>query len=327
MTAVMNTVRGQQTGLGVAVLSAAAFGTSGSFATALIQSGWTPAAAVTTRIAVAAAVLTIPCLVILRGRYLALALAWRNITGYGVVAVAGAQLCYFNAVQRLSVGVALLLEYLGILLVVGWLWLRHGHRPRRLTVVGAGAAIVGLALVLDVTGSHHLDPIGVLWGLGAAVGLAVYFVLSAEADTGLPPIAIAWAGMAVGSICLAALGFAGALRMHAPRHDVLFLHHRTSWLVPVLGLSLIAAVFAYAVGITAARTLGAKLASFVGLSEVLFAVLFAWLLLGQLPGLIQLVGGVFIVGGVALVHIDELRTTSPAVSSPDPVHPYAVSDV
>jgi drug/metabolite transporter (DMT)-like permease len=323
----MNTVRGQQTGLGVAVLSAAAFGTSGSFATALIQSGWTPAAAVTTRIAVAAAVLTIPCLVILRGRYLALALAWRNITGYGVVAVAGAQLCYFNAVQRLSVGVALLLEYLGILLVVGWLWLRHGHRPSRLTVVGAGAAIVGLALVLDVTGSHHLDPIGVLWGLGAAVGLAVYFVLSAKADIGLPPIAMAWAGMAVGSVCLAALGFAGALRMHAPRHGVLFLHHRTSWLVPVLGLSLIAAVFAYAVGITAARTLGAKLASFVGLSEVLFAVLFAWLLLGQLPGVIQLVGGVFIVGGVALVHIDELRTTSPTVPSPDPVHPYAVSDV
>jgi drug/metabolite transporter (DMT)-like permease len=323
----MNTVRGQQTGLGVAVLSAAAFGTSGSFATALIQSGWTPAAAVTTRIAVAAAVLTIPCLVILRGRYLALALAWRNITGYGVVAVAGAQLCYFNAVQRLSVGVALLLEYLGILLVVGWLWLRHGHRPRRLTVVGAGAAIVGLALVLDVTGSHHLDPIGVLWGLGAAVGLAVYFVLSAKADIGLPPIAMAWAGMAVGSVCLAALGFAGALRMHAPRHGVLFLHHRTSWLVPVLGLSLIAAVFAYAVGITAARTLGATLASFVGLSEVLFAVLFAWLLLGQLPGVIQLVGGVFIVGGVALVHIDELRTTSPTVPSPDPVHPYAVSDV
>ncbi|MCW2491186.1 MAG: protein of unknown function transrane [Frankiales bacterium] len=166
-----------------------------------------------------------------------------------------------------------------------------------------------------------------LWGLGAAVGLAVYFVLSAKADIGLPPIAMAWAGMAVGSVCLAALGFAGALRMHAPRHGVLFLHHRTSWLVPVLGLSLIAAVFAYAVGITAARTLGAKLASFVGLSEVLFAVLFAWLLLGQLPGLIQLVGGVFIVGGVALVHIDELRTTSPTVPSPDPVHPYAVSDV
>ena len=81
---------------------------------------------------------------------------------------------------------------------------------------------------------------------------------------------------------------------------------RTSWLVPVLGLSLVAAAFAYVAGIAAARLLGAKLASFVGLTEVLFAVLFAWLLLGQLPGRMQLLGGVFIIGGVTLVRIDEL---------------------
>ena len=59
-------------------------------------------------------------------------------------------------------------------------------------------------------------------------------------------------------------------------------------------------------GSTAARRLGARLASFVGLTEVLFAVLFAWLLLDQLPARIQLVGGVLIVAGIALVRIDEL---------------------
>ncbi|MDQ1739457.1 MAG: hypothetical protein QOE53_1109 [Pseudonocardiales bacterium] len=304
----MQIATGQRASLGAALLSAAAFGTSGVFATALIGSGWSPAAAVTARLLVAAAVLTIPVLIVLRGRFGALVREGRSIAGYGVVAVAGAQLCYFNAVARLSVGVALLLEYLGILLVVGWLWLRHGRRPRRLTVAGGGAAIVGLALVLNVTGSHHLDPIGVLWGLGAAVGLAVYFVVSAQADTGLRPMVMAWAGMAVGSLCLMAIGVLGVLPIHATTRDVQFLHHRTSWLVPVLGISLVAAVFAYAAGINAARALGAKLAAFLGLSEVLFAVLFAWLLLGQLPGLSQLVGGAFIIGGVALVQWDEVRT-------------------
>jgi drug/metabolite transporter (DMT)-like permease len=297
----------QPTGLGTALLSAAAFGTSGAFATALIGSGWSPAAAVTARLLVAAAVLSVPALIVLRGRFGALAREGRSIAGYGVMAIAVAQLCYFNAVARLSVGVALLLEYLGILLVVGWLWLRHGHRPRRLTVAGAAAAILGLALVLEVTGSHRLDPIGVLWGLGAAVGLAVYFVVSAQADTALPPIAMAWAGMAVGSLCLVAVAILGVLPISANTDDVQFLHYRTSWLVPLLGISLVAAVFAYAAGITAARALGAKLASFIGLSEVLFAVLFAWLLLGQLPGPSQIVGGAFIVGGVALVQWDELR--------------------
>jgi drug/metabolite transporter (DMT)-like permease len=62
------------------------------------------------------------------------------------------------------------------------------------------------------------------------------------------------------------------------------------------------------VGIGAARRLGAKVASFVGLTEVLFAVLFAWLVLAELPSPVQLLGGLFIVAGVAMVRLDELRT-------------------
>jgi drug/metabolite transporter (DMT)-like permease len=313
----MTATSGSGAGLGLAVLSAATFGTSGSFATSLIDSGWSPAAAVTARIMIAAAVLTVPALLLLRGRYALVVASLRSVAVFGVLAVAGAQLCYFNAVEHLSVGVALLLEYLGVLLVVGWLWLRQGHRPRRLTVAGAAAAVIGLALVLDVTGRHHVDPVGVLWGLGAAVGLAAYFVLSAQEENALPPIAMAWSGMTVGALTLVALGLAGAVPIHANTHDVHFLSHRTSWLVPVLGLSLVAAVFAYAAGIRAARILGAKVASFVGLSEVLFAVLFAWLLLGQLPRGAQFVGGVFILGGVALVRVDELR--APVAELPVPV--------
>jgi len=57
----------------------------------------------------------------------------------------------------------------------------------------------------------------------------------------------------------------------------------------------------------AARSLGSKVASFVSLTEVLFAVIWAWLLLGELPGPIQLLGGLLIVGGVVLVRVDELR--------------------
>ncbi|HEV7208004.1 MAG TPA: DMT family transporter [Mycobacteriales bacterium] len=303
----MDTTRRRGAGLGLAVLSAATFGTSGSFATSLINAGWSPAAAVTARIVIAAVVLTVPALFVLRGRWALLVSTARNTLVYGLFAVAGAQLCFFNALSHLSVGVALLLEYLGVLLVVGWLWLRHGHRPRRLTTIGAAVSVVGLALVLDVTGSHHLDPIGVLWGLGAAVGLAVYFVLSAHDDEALPPIAMAWAGMVVGGLGLLALDLAGAFPVHASAGDVRFLHHQMSWLVPVLGLSLLAAVLAYATGIDAARLLGAKVASFVGLTEVLFAVVFAWLFLGQLPRGVQIFGGVFIIAGVALVRIDELR--------------------
>jgi drug/metabolite transporter (DMT)-like permease len=306
-------MRSQHTGLVLALASAATFSTSGSFAHSLIGAGWTPAAAVAARISVAAVVVAVPAVIAMRGQWSTLRRNAIGLAGYGLVAVVGAQLCFFNAVQHLSVGVALLLEYLGTVLVVGWMWLRHGQRPHRLTVIGSAVAVGGLALVLDLLGNNHLDPVGVLWGLGAAIGLAVYFVVSARADNPLPPIVVAGGGMAVGAVALLALGAAGALPMRATFGTVEFAGHRTSWVVPVLGLALVAAAFSYVAGIGAARRLGARLSSFVGLTEVIFAVLVAWWLLGELPTTLQLVGGAAIVVGVALVRADEGRG-APAVA-------------
>ncbi len=296
-------------GLALALLSAATFGASGSFARSLTDAGWSPAAAVAARIGVAALLLAVPVVVSLRGQWRLLRRKAGIVMVYGVLAVAGAQVCFFNAIQTLSVGVALLLEYLGTVLVVGWMWARHGHQPRRLTAAGAAVALLGLVLVLDLIGRSHLDLVGVLWGLGAAVGLAGYFVLSSDADNDLPPVVVAGAGMTVGAAALLGLGAFGALPMHASFGDVGFAGHRVSWLVPLAGLAVMSAAVAYVSGIAAARILGAKLSSFVGLTEVVFAVLFAWLLLGELLTAVQLLGGALIVAGIALVRIDDLRPT------------------
>jgi drug/metabolite transporter (DMT)-like permease len=301
------------TGLALAVLSSATFGTSGTFASSLIDAGWSPAAAVTARVAVAALLLTIPAVLQLRGRWGLLRRGASGVLAFGLIAVAGCQLFYFSAIQRMPVGVALLLEYLGAVLVVGWLWLRYGQRPRRLTIIGAVTAIGGLALVLDLTGATRIDPVGVMWALLAAVGLAIFFLLAAApGQEPVPPIVMAWGGMVIGAVALAVLGWAGAVPMTASTADVVFLGHQVSWVVPVIGLSLIAAVISYVAGIGATRRLGAKLASFVGMFEVLFAILFAWALLGQLPTVMQFAGGAFILAGVALVRADELRSPGPA---------------
>lgn len=301
---------GAGVGIGLGLVSAAAFGTSGTFGTSLIDSGWSPTSAVFARVCVAALVLTGPALVALRGRWALLRRRAGQTIAFGLVGVAACQVCYFNAIQRMPVGIALLLEYLGVVLIVLWLWARHGQRPRPLTVVGGIAALGGLALMLNLVGaggaSGGVNAVGVVWGLLAAVSLAVYFMLSASV-TGetLPPVVMTWGGMIVGALVLGGLGLAGALPLSFSSADVLLLGHRVSWLVSVLGLSVVAAALAYVTGVGAARRLGAKLGSFVGMAEILFAVLFAWVLLHQMPTGMQFAGGTLILAGVVLVRLDE----------------------
>ncbi|WP_305787109.1 EamA family transporter [Symbioplanes lichenis] len=333
-------------GLALALVSAATFGTSGSFARSLIDAGWSAEAAVTVRVGIAAVLLAVPALLALRARrprasaardtkkhdratndgekhdraasdpekHEPAAAGTRSRRGtlaaiglFGLLAVAGAQVAYFNAVRYLPVGVALLLEYSGIILVVLWMWVRHGDRPRRLTLAGSAAAAAGLVLVLDLAGGADLDPAGVAWGLVAAVGLATYFVVSSHVGPELPAVTLACGGMASGALILVLLGAVGILPLHASTGPVSFAGQQVSWLVPVAGLAVLAGAVSYVSGIGAARALGAALASFAGLTEVLFAVLFAWLLLGELPTLLQAVGGVFVLAGIALVRLDELR--------------------
>ena len=77
------------------------------------------------------------------------------------------------------------------------------------------------------------------------------------------------------------------------------------------GLGLVAAAIAYVTGIAASRRLGSRLASFVALLEVVAAVVFAWLLLDELPRGIQLVGGLLILVGVVVVKVGEKATVRP----------------
>lgn len=303
-------------GIALSLVSAATFGTSGSFASSLIEAGWTPGSAVTVRVITAALLLTGPAVLQLRGNGALLRRNTRTLTIYGIAAVAGAQFCFFMAVEHLSVAVALLLEYSGALLVVGYLWLSHGQRPGRATVAGAALAVAGLALVLELADSASLDLGGVLWGLGAATGLATYFVLSSSTEDALPPLVVAWGGLVIGGTALAAAGALGVLPLAAPRTDVTLLDTEVSWLVPITGLAVVAAAIAYVTGIVGARLLGAKVASFVGLTEVLFAVVFAWVLLDQSLGTQQLMGAALVVAGIALVRIDDLRSADlpPAVT-------------
>ena len=292
-------------GLALALASAAAFGTSGVFGKALIASGWSPGAVVLARIAVAAVVMLGPALWLMRGHWTAARRHGRVVLLYGVLAVAGAQLAFFTAVSYLSVGVALLIEYLAPVLLVGLAWAQSRRPPSRATALGVALALGGLVLVIDAFGGDgaQVNVPGVLWAVAAAVGLATYFAISARPLDGLPPVALAAGGLVVGAATLGLAGLLGVLEMVTATADISLAGRSLPWWVGIAEVSLVAAAFAYVAGIEGARRLGVTLASFVGLTEVLFAVGFAWVLLDEQPTVTQAVGGLLIIGGVVAVRL------------------------
>jgi drug/metabolite transporter (DMT)-like permease len=294
-------------GLALAVASAASFGGAGPLAGGLLAAGWSPGAVVLVRIATAALVVAPLAVLSLRGRWDALRRNVVTVVAYGLLAVAGAQFCYFSAVSRMDVGPALLIEYTAPAAVVAWLWVRHAQRPGRLTLAGAALAAVGLLLVLDLFSGADLDPVGVLWALGAMVGATTYFVLSADDTTGLPPLALAGGGLLTGAVALGLLGAVGVLPLRAATGAVAYADRSVDWWVPLLVLGVVTAGLAYTTGVLAGRRLGSRLASFVALLEVVTGVVAAWLLLGQLPGAVQLAGGVLVLAGVVTVKLGEPR--------------------
>lgn len=296
-------------GILLALVSAATFSLSGSFGQSLLAIGWSPGAIVTWRLALAALVLLPFTWPMLRGgRWRRALRRWPMILAYGVLATAACQAFYFYSVQRLSVAVALLLEYTSPVMIVLGTWLITRRRPGAITLLGALVAMAGLATVLEVYAGFRADALGVLFGLCAAVGSAAYFVIGSRVDDDLPPLVLASLGLAVGAVVLALLGAVGVLKMTVVSAPVVLVGVSMHWIVPLLGVAILSGAVAYLTGNSASRRLGPRFASFLGLLEVVFAALWAWVLVGQKLGLPQLIGGAVILTGVAMVKADELRT-------------------
>ncbi|HEX7429144.1 MAG TPA: EamA family transporter [Mycobacterium sp.] len=307
-------------GLLFAVGSAFTFGLSGPLAKALMDAGWTPTAAVTARMAGGALVMAIVATIVKPDWFREAVQHRRTVIAYGLIPIAGAQLCYYNAVAHLSVGVALLLEYTAPMLVVGWLWATTRRRPTNMTLAGVGLAIAGIILVLDVVSGAHINATGVAWALAAAVCAACYFMMSDKvtADgSGLNSITLAAGGLVVGAAAVAMLGVSGLMPLTFTTNDTVVAGLTMSWLVPVIALGVITTAIAYTLGIMGIARLRPRFASLVGLAEVMFAVLAAWLLLGQAITLTQAVGGAVVLVGLALARQGDRTEKVAAATWPD----------
>lgn len=308
-------------GLIMAVVSALAFSSSGPLIKPLLEAGWSLGAALLVRMGVSGLLLAPALVLAIRRERAFLRTHWRLILGFGLTAVAGCQILFFAAMQRMPVAVALLIQYLAPVLLVGLAWVRTRRAPSRLVMTGSVVAIVGLVLVVDISGARF-DLVGTLLALGAAVCVGAYFLIAERAGDDLPPLALASGGLLVGAVLMAVLCATGILPFQTPSVDVVLGGATLPWFVPLFWVAGIATTLGYAFGVMAVPRIGARVASFVGLSEVLFALGFAWLLLAEVPAPIQFVGGALILAGVVLVRMDaeaghrDGAITAPSVPTP-----------
>lgn len=297
---------GAATGFLLAVGSSASFALSGIFASALMSAGWSAGAAATARICLSAVVLLVPTVLLLRGRWGLVRAAWGPVLLFGVLAVVGCQLAFFLAVQFIPPSLALLIEFMGPVLVMLWMWLRTGVTPSWLTLLGAALAVLGLIAVSGVVAGAALHPLGIVFALIAAVGNAAYFLAGASSRHGIPPLPFVGLGMVVAALGLSAVSASGLLPFVVTDALVPLAGTEVSPLLAVAGMVLISTVAAYVLGVAAARRLGATVASFTGYAEPLFGILWTILLLATLPTALQWLGAALIIAGVVTVKAGEL---------------------
>ncbi|MFI5822744.1 EamA family transporter [Streptomyces rishiriensis] len=153
------------------------------------------------RLLVAAVVLLVVCRPRLRGHSRA---DWGTVVAFGV-AMSAMNGLFYQALDRIPLGVAVTLE------VLGPLALSVVVSRRALNLVWAALALAGVFLLGGAGGGGGLgalDPVGVAFALGAGVMWAAYIVFSARTGRRFPQADGLALAMAVGALLFLPLGLA-----------------------------------------------------------------------------------------------------------------------
>ncbi|MGP2440035.1 EamA family transporter [Streptomyces sp. JW3] len=305
---------GKSAALGIALGSALAFGGSGVAAKPLIEAGLDPLHVVWLRVAGAALVM-LPLAV--RHR----ALVRRRpglLAGYGLFAVAGVQACYFAALSRIPVGVALLVEYLAPALVLGWVRFVQRRPVTRAAALGVVLAVGGLACVVEVWAGLGFDALGLLLALGAACCQVGYFVLSdrgSDAGDDTPdPLGVIAYGLLVGAAVLTVVARPWDMEWRVLAHTVPVDGTPVAAVLLLAWIVLVATVLAYVTGIVAVRRLSPQVAGVVACLEAVIATVLAWVLLGEHLSAPQLAGGAVVLVGAFIA-----QASTPVSGAAEPV--------
>jgi drug/metabolite transporter (DMT)-like permease len=206
-------------------------------------------------------------------------------------------LCLYSAVARLPVALALLAFNSYPIWTALWAWVIYRQRPERILLVAMPVLMLGLALALDVLGAAS--------GLGAAaqwgrIGAGVAFAFAAAATFGLALVLTQHeAGHIDGRVRTATtLSVAGVIALAgvAAQGGFHLPLSASGW----WGLGALTFLYgtAFTIMFTVLPRLGVVGNSAIMNVEPVFALVLAWLILGQAIAPVQVGGALLVVGTV-----------------------------
>ena len=213
----------------------------------------------------------------------------------GVIGLAGVHATYFFAISRLDVGVALVIQYLGPLILLLWLRLVHRRQLQRSLWGAAVLSVIGCFLVVQAWNPGAIDGLGLLAAFGAAITFAIYLYSSEQAGHRYEPVTtLVWG-----------FGFASLFWLVVqPPWSFPFAEFTSAENIALgLGVAVIGTLLPFVCIVAALRHVPASRAAVVATLEPVLAAIIAWPVLGQDLDVAQIAGGLIVVGAVVWVQI------------------------
>jgi drug/metabolite transporter (DMT)-like permease len=223
---------------------------------------------------------------------------------FGVIGLAFVQWFYFVAIERMEIGIALLIQYLAPILVA--LWARFAMREpiRRRIWAALALSLAGLALVLELRRGITLDGLGVLAALGAALTFAFYILVAERAVGGRDPASLVCYGFLFAglfwAVALPWWSFPGGL----VDDSVSLLGNLSGSELPVWLLMgwmiVLGTIVPFGLLVGALRHITATRAGIAAMFEPVAATIVAFAWLGESLTASQVVGGAVVLTGILL---------------------------
>ena len=286
-----------------ALLAAFLFGANGSVSKVIIEAGFSAIQLTQMRVLGAAVISGIVLLALDRRSLRLPPRQWPVIIVLGVVGVGLLQATYAFAIALLPVGIALLLEYLAVLMVavVAFFFFKEKVHIRLWAAIAL--VIVGLIVVAEIWAST-LNPVGVLWGLAAAVSLATYFLVGERQLKTISPLALSFWTMSVATLFWAPFSrwwtftpetFTTVTSLGGSLQEISV----PVWLLIVWNVTL-GSFAPFLLSLSALKRLSATAAGIVATSEIIFAFITAWLWLQEALSTWQVIGASVVFGGIVI---------------------------